>query len=119
MSDQSPTPVAEAPAVNPAIANATQALAIKELGETVAGVKSSLKKLWISFAVLAVVTVILAVMTLVPSLRFGMMGNRGTFQRGQFGTGGTFQAPGGGAPGGAPGGGATDGTGGNGTPAAP
>ena len=109
MSDQSPTTVADASAVNPVIANATQALAIKELGETVAGVKGSLKKLWISFAVLAVVTVILAVMTLVPSLRFGMAGNRGNFQRGQFGTGGTIQngtgAPTGGAPtdtGGAP-----------------
>jgi hypothetical protein len=118
MSDQSPTPVAEAPAVNPVIANATQALAIKELGETIAGVKSSVKKLWISFAVLAVVTVILLVMTLVPSLRFGMMGNRGTFQRGQFGTGGTIQN-GTGAPGGVPGGGAPNGTGGNGAPATP
>jgi hypothetical protein len=89
MSDQSPTTMADAPAANPVIVNATQALAIKELGETVAGVKGSLKKLWISFAVLAVVTVILAVMTFVPSLRFGLAGNRGNFPRGQFGTGTT------------------------------
>jgi hypothetical protein len=86
MSDQSQT---DAPAVNPVIANATQALAIKELGETVAGVKGSVKKLWISFAILAVVTVILAVFTFVPSLRFGMSGRTGTFNRGQFTNGST------------------------------
>ena len=101
MSDQS----TETPAANPVIANATQALAIKELGESVASVKGSIKKLWISFAVLAVVTVILAVMTFVPSLRFGLGGARGTFNRGQFTNGGTFQAPGG-----APGGGTPNGT---------
>lgn len=108
MSDQTP---AAAPApVNPAIANATQTLAIKELGETVAGVKKQLKTLWISFAVLAVIVVVLAVMTLVPSLRFGMMGRSG-FTRGSFGTtnGSTFQGGTGGSFGGGAGG-ATGGT---------
>lgn len=99
MSDQAPVQ-----AQSPVIANATQALAIKELGETVAGVKSTIKKLWISFAVLAVVVVVLAVMTFVPSLRFGLAGRGGTFNRGQFTNGPTT----GGAPGGT-----TNGTGGN------
>ena len=98
MSDQTPAMQAEA-AQNPVIANATQALAIKELGETVAGVKKQVKTLWISFAALAVVTVVLLVLTLVPSLRFGMMGGRAGFTRGANGTG-TFQ----GAPGGTQGG---------------
>jgi uncharacterized membrane protein len=101
MSDQSPAATPATP--NPAVANATQALAIKELGETVAGVKKQVKTLWISFAVLAVVVVVLAVMTFVPSLRFGLAGRSG-FTRGNFGTtnGSTF-VPGGGT-GGAPGG---------------
>ena len=103
MSDQAPVQ-----AQNPVIANATQALAIKELGETVAGVKNTIKKLWISFAVLAVVVVVLAVMTFVPSLRFGLSGRGGTFNRGQFTNGSTT----GGAPGGTTNG-TTGGTGGN------
>jgi hypothetical protein len=108
MSDQTPA-AAPAPA-NPAIANATQALAMKEIGETVAGVKKQLKTLWISFAVLTVVVVVLAVMTFVPSLRFGMTGRSG-FTRGSFGTtnGSTFGGGTGGATGGTSGG-ATGGT---------
>jgi uncharacterized membrane protein len=109
MSDQ--TPAATPAPQNPAIANATQALAIKELGETVARVKKQVKTLWISFAVLAVVVVVLAVFTFVPSLRFGRAGGAG-FTRGSFGTtnGSTFQ-------GGATGGGATGGATGQGTTA--
>ena len=111
MSDMSQdTTLAAPPAANPAIANATQALAIKELGETVAGVKKQVRTLWICFAVLAVVTVIVAVLTFVPSLRFGATGRAG-FTRGQFGTSGTFQgAPGGSTNGGTNGGGTNGGT---------
>jgi hypothetical protein len=101
MSDEMTTPAAgNTPAANPVVANAAQALAIKELGDTVEGVKKQVKRLWISFGVLAVVTVVLLVFTLVPSLRFGALGNRGTFQRGQ----GTFQGAPGATPGGATGG---------------
>ena len=94
MSDQAPATPAAGATASPVIANATQALAIKELGETVAGVKKQVRTLWISFAALAVVTVILLVLTMVPSLRFGMAGGRAGFTRGQNGTC-TFQgAPG-------------------------
>jgi hypothetical protein len=112
MSDQTPVTPAEA-APNPVVANATQALAIKELGEAVTAVKKQVKTLWISFAALAVVTVVLLVLTFVPSLRFGLAGgNRGQFFRGQNGTG-TFQGAPGGTQGGATGGqgGATGGQG--------
>jgi hypothetical protein len=105
MSDETTTPAAGEPlasvpasAVNPVVANAAQALAIKEIGEAVEGVKKQVKRLWISFGVLAVVTLVVAIMTFVPGLRFGLAG-RGNFQRGQFN--GTFQ----GAPGATQGGG--------------
>jgi len=91
MSDQTPeteTIPTPAAAANPAIANATQALAVKELGETVAGLKRSVKKLWISVIVVAVLTVAVGVTTFVPSLRMGL-GGRPNFQNGQFN--GTFR----------------------------
>jgi len=94
MSDQDMTPV---PAGNPVIASAQQALAVKELGEAVAGMKKKFRTLWIAFAVLAVVTVIVAVFAIGPRLGLNIGGtgfNRaqfqnGTFQRGTGGTGGT------------------------------
>jgi hypothetical protein len=73
---------ADVSAPNPVVANATQALAIKELGETVAGVKKQIKTIWIVVIVLAVVTVASAGLSLAPRLGLGMMGNRGTFQGG-------------------------------------
>lgn len=93
MSDMAPgTPAEPAPTANPMIANATQALALKELGETVTAVKKQVKTLWITVVAIAVVTLALLVLTLVPSLRLGL-GGRGNFQRGQFN--GSFQgAPG-------------------------
>jgi hypothetical protein len=96
MSDQSPAS-SPAPAPNPAIANATQVLAIKQLGETIAGVKKQVRTLWIAIAVLAVITVVVGVIAIGPRLGLGI-GGRGTFQRGQFN--GTIQN---GAPGGAQG----------------
>lgn len=116
MSDEMTTPAvgdtpatvpAPTPAANPVVANAAQALAIKELGDAVEGVKKQVKRLWISFGVLAVVTVVLLVFTLVPSLRFGALGNRGNFQRGQFPTNGTIQNGAGGTGGGTQGPGTT------------
>lgn len=85
MSDQSPETAPAAPAQNPAAVNATQVLAVKELGDTIAGVKKQIRTLWIALGVLAVITVIVAVMTIGARLGLGIgMGGRGTFQRGQF-----------------------------------
>lgn len=84
-----------------AIANATQALAIKELTEEIGGVRKQFKALWIAVGIIGTVTLILAVLTILP--RFGVrMGGAGGFAgRGasgysgqQFsgnGTGGTQQ----------------------------
>jgi len=104
MSDQDMTPVS---AGNPVIANAQQALAIKELGEAVAGMKKKMKTMWISVIVLAVVTLVLAVLTVGPFLGLNLRAggfNRaqfqnGTFPRGTGGTGGTTGAPSGTTPG--------------------
>ena len=100
MSDQAPeTTLSQAPA-NPVVANAQQALAVQELGQAVAGMKKKIKTLWIAFAVLAVVTVIVAVFAIGP--RFGLNIGGAGFNRGQFptgtfprGTGGTGGTPGG------------------------
>ncbi|HEY5277468.1 MAG TPA: hypothetical protein VIK38_13235 [Coriobacteriia bacterium] len=97
MSDQDMTPV---PAGNPVIANAQQALAVKELGEAVAGMKQKMKTMWITVIVLAVVTLVLVVLTALPFM--GVNLRAGGFNRAQF-QNGTFQPGTGGAPG-APGG---------------
>ncbi|HEY5467636.1 MAG TPA: hypothetical protein VIK85_00860 [Coriobacteriia bacterium] len=104
MSDQDTTPV---PAGNPVIANAQQALAVKELGEAVADMKQKMKTIWITVIVLAVVTLVLVVLTALPfmgvNLRAGGFNRaqfqNGTFQRGTGGTGGTTGAPSGTTPG--------------------
>lgn len=90
MSDQIPetAPSAAPAAANPAVANAAAALAVKELGETVTGLRKSVKTLWITVIVVAVLAVGSLVMNFVPGLRFGLAG-RPNFQRGQFN--GTFQ----------------------------
>lgn len=93
MSDDAPATPPATPASNPVVANATQALAIKELGETVAGVRKQIRTLWIAFAVLAVITVGVGAMSIAPRLGLGMMGGtRPNWQRagtGATGTGGT------------------------------
>ena len=77
---------------SPAIANATHALALKELAEDVTKIRQSVKKLWITVVVLAVLTVAVGVSSFVPSLRFGL-GGRPNFRNGEFN--GTFRgAPG-------------------------
>ena len=97
MSDQAQgTTLADATGANPALAGAQQALAIKELGETVAAMKQKIRTLWIAFAVLAVVTVIVGAFALGPrfGLNLGMGGGRSGafFQNGQTpGGNGNFQ----------------------------
>ncbi|HEY5548798.1 MAG TPA: hypothetical protein VIL17_04315 [Coriobacteriia bacterium] len=74
MSDQSAADARPA-----AIANATQALAIKELTEEIGGVRKQFKALWIAVGIIGTVTLILAVLTILP--RFGVrMGGTGGFQ---------------------------------------
>lgn len=92
MSDQAPETTSASPAANPVIANAQQALAVKELSEAVAGMKKKIKTLWIAFAVLAVVTVVIAVFAIGPRFGLNMGGTRTGFPTGTFprnGTGGT------------------------------
>lgn len=93
-------PAEAKPPVNPAVANATHALALKELGEDVAKLRASVKKLWIAVAVVAVLAVAVGVTSFVPGARFAF-GGRPNFRNGQFN--GSFQ--------GAPGGGTQSGTG--------
>jgi len=96
MSDESPAPAAQAaPATNPVVANATQALAIKELGDAVAAVRKQVRTLWIALAVLAVITVGVGALSVGPRLGLGMMG--GTRPNWQRDNGGATGVPGGGA----------------------
>jgi len=83
MSDEAPaTPAVPAPAATPVVTNATQALAIKELGDAVDGVRKQVRTLWIAFAVLAAITVGLGALSMGPRLGFGMMGGtRPNWQR--------------------------------------
>jgi len=86
MSDTTPAPTtdaaAPAPTANPMIANATQALAIKELTETVSGVKKSIKKLWIAVIIVGVLGVGLGGYSVAQRfIGFGM-GTRPNWQRG-------------------------------------
>lgn len=78
MSDESPTTSA-------VVANATQALAMKDLRESIDGLRKQVKVLWIAVAVIGVLTVVLAGSTL--AARFlGVRTMGGRFQ----GRGGTF-----------------------------
>jgi hypothetical protein len=72
MSDENPTPVA----------NATVALAIQTLNDEVGAVKRQVKNLWIAVVVALVLVVILAGFTILP--RFFGIGMMGGFRRGQF-----------------------------------
>lgn len=89
-----------APAQSAVVANATQALAIKELGEEIGGIKKQFKALWIAVGVIGTITLILAILTLLP--RFGVRvggagfpGRAGMTNGQQFdgGTGAPQQAP--------------------------
>lgn len=75
------------PAANPVVASATQALAIKELGETVDGMKKKIKTLWIAVAVLAVVTIVVGVFAIGPRFGLNIGGGAGFRGNGQFPTG--------------------------------
>jgi hypothetical protein len=107
MSDMTPTQAAvETPAASPVAAAATQALAIKELGETVAKVKKQVKTLWIVVIVIAVLSVASLALRFLPGAGFP---GRGNFQ-GRFNqTNGTFQGPAGTTGGGTTNGGGTNG----------
>jgi hypothetical protein len=109
MSDQERTAAApeSGPAGNPVIAAAQQALAVRELGEAVAGMKKKMKTLWITVAVIGVIAVASAVFAIGPRVGLNMgMGFGGgpggaNWQRpDRAGVGGTL--PGGGAGPGAP-----------------
>jgi hypothetical protein len=68
MSDQSTT--------SQVVANATQALAIKELSQKVSHAEKQVKALWITVAVVGVIALVGFIFTMVPSLRFSMMGGQ-------------------------------------------
>jgi hypothetical protein len=83
-----------APAQSAVVANATQALAIKELGEEIGGIKKQFKALWIAVGVIGTITLILAILTILP--RFGVRvggagfpGRTGAGMNGQQFDGGT------------------------------
>lgn len=95
MSDESTTPPQ-----SPVVANAQQALAIKDLSTDLAGVKKQIKVLWGVVAVLGVLVIVLAGFSFVG--RFlgvramgGFPGRGGTFNGQQFNNGGgnTQQVP--------------------------
>jgi len=65
MSDQDVTPAQSA-----VVANATQALAIQELSDEIGGIKKQFKALWIAVGVIGTITLILAILTILP--RFGV-----------------------------------------------
>lgn len=81
-----------------AVASATQALAIKQVTDEIGGIKKQIKTLWIVVGVIGTITLILAILTLLP--RFGVRLGGGAFPgragftngqqfNGQGGTGGT------------------------------
>ena len=59
-----------APAQSAVVANATQALAIQELSDEIGGIKKQFKALWIAVGVIGTITLILAILTILP--RFGV-----------------------------------------------
>jgi hypothetical protein len=81
-----------------AVVNATQVLAVQQLNDEIGGIRRQIKTLWIVVGVIGTITLILAVLTLLP--RFGVRigggafpGRTGNFNGQQFngpgGTGGT------------------------------
>jgi hypothetical protein len=74
MSDQERTATApeSVTAGNPVIAAAQQALAVKELGEAVAGVTKKIRTLWITVAVIGVIAVASLVLALGPRIGLNM-----------------------------------------------
>lgn len=77
-----------------AVANATQALAIKELGDEIGGVRKQFRALWIAVGVIGTITLVLAVLALLPRFGIGIGGggfpgrNRAGVTSGQFNDGG-------------------------------
>ncbi len=61
-----------------AVANATQALAIKQVNDEIGGIRKQLRTLWIVVSVIGTITLIVAILTLLP--RFGVRIGGGGFQ---------------------------------------
>jgi hypothetical protein len=82
-----------APAQSAVVANAQQALAIKDLSTDVSHLKKQVKALWITVVIVAVIVVVLGGFTLVGRLfgarTFGAGGFRGGTLNGQQFNGGT------------------------------
>ncbi len=77
-----------------AVANATQAVAIKQVNDEIGGIRKQLKALWIVVGVIGTITLIVAVLTLLP--RFGVRIGGGAFPgRGGLTNGQQFNGPGG------------------------
>jgi hypothetical protein len=89
MSDQSQT--------SDVLANATQALVMKQANERIDGLKKQIRILWIAVAIVGVIAVVAAGFTLagrVFGLRSGQFGGRaGTFNGQQLNNGGTGTQP--------------------------
>jgi hypothetical protein len=60
-----------------AVANATQAMAIRQVKDELGGIKKQIKTLWIVVGVVGTITLILAILTLLP--RLGVRLGGGTF----------------------------------------
>ena len=84
-----------------AVVNATQALAIQELNDDISGIRKQFRALWIAVGVIGTITLILAILTILP--RFGVRmggggfaGRAGAFNGQQFngGAGGAQTTPG-------------------------
>ncbi len=76
-----------------AVANATQALAIKQVNDEIGGIRKQLKTLWIVVGVIGTITLIVAILTLLP--RFGVRIGGGGFQGRTGFTNGQQNGPGG------------------------
>jgi putative effector of murein hydrolase len=86
-----------------AVANATQALAVKELTDEIGGIRKQFKALWISVGVIGTITLILAILTILPRFgirigggyagRMGAGTTNGQQYNGGNGSGGSLQAP--------------------------
>jgi putative effector of murein hydrolase len=77
-----------------AVASATQAMAIKQVNDEIGGIRKQLKTLWIVVGVIGTITLILAILTLLP--RFGVRLGGGAFPgRSGFTNGQQLNGPGG------------------------
>lgn len=77
-----------------AVASATQAMAVRQVKDEIGGIKKQIRTLWIVVGVIGTITLILAILTLLP--RIGVRIGGGDFQgRSGFTNGQQFDGPGG------------------------